>query len=243
MSAKSSRRDSGPACTTRLQRSRRRWDGRSRDTISTTRSGRDEAQHRCDMVSSPLDHGSTTFMEVRMIARTATVCFFIGIASFATGKGVPERDLPRISTPEALAIEMAKALVSGDRERFTALAATREEMETLLETAQAPARPEERQELKDKVAEIVGDRAGDFDRFQAMKKEAGFKEGAAVRFELMPLDRVYEKDGMKKIRHSRVRMFQAADGGKEQSFLISLDDRFLFPRGWAFTSVSPGIGK
>jgi hypothetical protein len=48
---------------------------------------------------------------------------------------------------------------------------------------------------------------------------------------------------MKKIRHSRVRMFQAADGGKEQSFLISLDDRFLFPRGWAFTSVSPGIGK
>jgi hypothetical protein len=34
--------------------------------------------------------------------------------------------LPHIANPEALSIEMAKALVSGDRERFTALAATRE---------------------------------------------------------------------------------------------------------------------
>jgi hypothetical protein len=48
---------------------------------------------------------------------------------------------------------------------------------------------------------------------------------------------------MKKIRHSRVRMFQATNGGKEQSFLIKLDDMFLFPRGWAFTSVWPAIGK
>ena len=29
----------------------------------------------------------------------------------------------------------------------------------------------------------------------------------------------------------------------EESFLIWLDDMFLFQRGWAFTSVSPGIGK
>ena len=76
-----------------------------------------------------------------------------------------------------------------------------------------------------------------------MKKEANFKEGAAVRFELIELDSVYEKDGMKKIRHSRVRMFQAAEGRKAESFLIGLDDMFFFERGWAFTSVSPGIGK
>ncbi len=60
---------------------------------------------------------------------------------------------------------------------------------------------------------------------------------------MIELDRIYEKDGMKKVRHSRVRMFQAAEGGKEESFLISLDDMFLFERGWAFTSVSPAIGK
>ena len=47
--------------------------------------------------------------------------------------------------PEALAIEMAKALVSGDRERFTALAATREEMEEMLKTAWPPTSPEDRQ--------------------------------------------------------------------------------------------------
>ena len=47
---------------------------------------------------------------------------------------------------------------------------------------------------------------------------------------------------MKKIRHSRVRMFQATNG-KEQSFIIKLDDMFLFPRGWAFTSVWPAIAK
>jgi hypothetical protein len=139
---------------------------------------------------------------------------------------------------------MAKALVSADRQRFDALAATREEMEALLEAAQPPSRPEERQELKDKVAEILADRGEDFDRFQAMKKEADVTEGVAVRFELIELDAVHEKDGMKKIRHSRIRMFQAAeDGKKEDSFLIWLDDMFLFDHGWAFTSVSPGIGK
>ena len=37
-------------------------------------------------------------------------------------------------------------------------------------------------------------------------------------------------------------MFQATDGAKEESFLIWLD-MFLLPRGWAFTSVSPGIGN
>jgi hypothetical protein len=31
--------------------------------------------------------------------------------------------------------------------------------------------------------------------------------------------------------------------GNEQSFLIALDDMFLFERGWAFTSVAPAIGK
>ena len=75
-----------------------------------------------------------------------------------------------------------------------------------------------------------------------MKKEAGVNDRAAVRFELVELDKIYEKDGMKKIRHSRVRMFQATNG-KEQSFIIKLDDMFLFPRGWAFTSVWPAIGK
>jgi hypothetical protein len=178
-----------------------------------------------------------------MTIPTATACFFLALASFAAGKGAPQKALPRIANPEALAIEMAKALVSGDRERFTALAATREEMEGLLEAAWLPTRPEERQELKDKVAEILAERGEDFDRFQAMKKEAGFKKGAAVRFELIELDPIYEKDGMKKVRHSGVRMFQASEDGKEESFLIRLDDMFLFPRGWAFTSVSPGIGK
>jgi hypothetical protein len=178
-----------------------------------------------------------------MTIRTAAACFLLGLASFAAGKGAPQGALPRIANPEALAIEMAKALVSGDRERFTALAATRDEMEGLLETAQPPASPEDRRELKDKVAEILAGRAGDFAKFQAMKKEAGFKEAAAVRFELIELDPIHEKDGMKKVRHSRVRMFQATEGGKEESFLISLDDMFLFHRGWAFTTVSPGIGK
>jgi hypothetical protein len=117
------------------------------------------------------------------------------------------------------------------------------EMEGLLKTAQPPSRPEERQYLKDKVAEILAERRKDFDRFQAMKKQATFKEGAAVRFELIELDSIYEKDGMKKIRHSRVRMFQGTEGGKAESFLIRLDDMFLFERGWAFTSVSPRIGK
>jgi hypothetical protein len=157
--------------------------------------------------------------------------------------GIAEQAQPRIASPDVLAIEMAKALVAGDRARFTALAATREEMEAMLEAAQPPSRPEERRELKDKVAEIVADRRGDFDRFQAMKKVAGVTPGAAVRFEVIELDRIFQKDGMTKIRHSRVRMLQTMAGGNEQSFLIALDDMFLFERGWAFTSVAPAIGK
>ena len=165
----------------------------------------------------------------------------LGLASSAAAQS-PQKALPRIANPGALAIEMAKALVSVDRERFTALAATREEMEGLLEASQPPARPEERQELKDKVAEILAGRDEDFARFLAMKQEAAVRDGVAVRFELIELDAVHEKDGMKKVRHSRVRMFQATEGGQEESFLIWLDDMFLFQRGWAFTSVSPGIG-
>ena len=178
-----------------------------------------------------------------MTSPTAAACIFLGLASFAAGTGALQKPLPRIAKPEALAIEMAKALVAADRGRFTALAATREEMERLLETAQPPMGPQDRKELKDKVAEILADRGNDFDRFQAMKKASGFKEGGAVRFELMYLDPIHEKDGMKKVRHSRIRMFQATQDGKEEAFLITLDDMFLFPRGWAFTSVTPGIGR
>ena len=178
-----------------------------------------------------------------MIARSAAACLFLGLAHFAAGDVGAEQASLRITDPGTLAIEMAKALVLGDRDRVTALAATREEMEALLAAAQPPTRPEERQELRDKVAEIIADRGPDFNRFQMMKKEAGVRNGGAVRFELIDLDRIYEKDGMKKVRHSRVRMFQAVDGGKEESFLIGLDDMFLFPRGWAFTSIAPGIGK
>lgn len=178
-----------------------------------------------------------------MTIRTAATCLVLGLSSLAAGKEAVQKDLPRIPNPEALAIEMAKALVSGDRSRFTALAATREEMEGLLKTARPPASPEERQELKDKVTEVLADRRNDFDRFQAMKKEAGFKEGAPVRFELIELDTVREKDGMKYVRHSQFRMLQATGSGKEQSFLIRLDDMCLFPRGWAFTSVAPDIVK
>ena len=73
-----------------------------------------------------------------MTGQTAAACFLLGLASFAAGRGAPEKVLPRIASPEALAIEMAKALVSDDRERVTALAATGEEMETVLETAWPP---------------------------------------------------------------------------------------------------------
>jgi hypothetical protein len=48
---------------------------------------------------------------------------------------------------------------------------------------------------------------------------------------------------MEKVRRSRVRVVQATEDGKGESFVIGLDDMFLFDRGWAFTSVSPGIGK
>jgi hypothetical protein len=176
-------------------------------------------------------------------ARTAAACLFLGLASLAAGKVAAQEVLPRIADPAVLALEMAKALVAGDGQRITALSATREEMELLLGTHQPPATPEDRRELIDKVALIIAERRPDLDRFQAMKKAAGFNAGAAVRFELIDLDTIYEKDGMKKIRHSRVRMFQATSGGKEQSFIIKLDDMFIFPRGWAFTSIWPAIGK
>src|SRR5262245_104249 len=135
---------------------------------------------------------------VLMIARSATACLFLALAHFAAGNVGAEQASPRITDPGALAIEMAKALVSGDRDRVTALAATREEMEALLEAAQPPTGPAERQELKDKVAEIIADRGPDFNRFQAMKNEAGVRKRGTVRFELIDLDRIYEKDGMKK---------------------------------------------
>jgi hypothetical protein len=181
-------------------------------------------------------------MERRMTARTAA-CFFLGLASFAPSQTSTQTDLPHIANPEVLVIEMAKALVSGDRVRFTALCGTRKEMEALLESSQPPSGPEERQYQTNKVAEILAERGEDFDRFQAMKKKAGVKQGFTVRLEPIELDPIYVKDGMKKVRHSRIRMFQAMEGGKTESFLISLDDMFLFPRGWAFTSVSPGIRK
>ena len=175
--------------------------------------------------------------------RRTAVCVLLGLASLAAGQSATVKDLAHIANPEVLAIEMAKALVSGDRDRFTALAATRTEMERMLEAAQPPSGPEDREYQKNKVAEIVAERGKDFDRFQAMKRTADFKQGVPVRFEVIKLESIYVKDGMKKIRHSRVRMLQGIEGGKTESFLISLDDMFLFPRGWAFTSVSPGIGK
>jgi hypothetical protein len=76
-----------------------------------------------------------------------------------------------------------------------------------------------------------------------MKKGSGVTKGAAVRFELIHLDKIYEKDGMKKIRHSHVRMIQTSAGGQDEPFIIKLDDMFLFPRGWAFTSIWPAIGR
>ena len=177
-----------------------------------------------------------------MITRTA-VCILLGFASFAVSQTRTEKELPRIASPEVLAIEMAKALVSGDRDRVTALCATRKEMEEMLEAAWRPARPEDRQYVKDHVAEIIDARRGDFDRFQGMKKKANVREGVASRFEVVRLEPIYVKDGMTKIRHSRLRMVQTSADGKEEAFLISLDDMFIFPRGWAFTSIMPGIGK
>jgi hypothetical protein len=176
------------------------------------------------------------------MTRTAT-CLLFSLASLAMSQVAGERALPRVATPEELAIEMAKALVSDDRERITTLAATREEMETLLETAWPPATAGDREYIKTKVAEILAERVKDLDRFQAMKKASGVNKGAGVRFELIDLDKIYEKDGMKKIRHSHVRMIQTGAGGQEESFLIKLDDMFLFPRGWAFTSIWPAIGR
>ena len=182
-------------------------------------------------------------MEGRLTPGTVVGVFLLGFASFAMGKDSPEKAPPRIADSKELSVEMAKALIAGDRERFTGLAATREEMARMLEEALHPASSEERQEQKDKVDVILVERNEDFEKFQVMKKEVGIREGAAVRFELIDMDPIREKDGMKKVRHSRVRMFQAAGDGKEDSFLIGLDDMFLFPRGWAFTSVTPGIKK
>jgi len=96
-----------------------------------------------------------------MTVRTARACVFLGLASFAAAQNAPlQRALPHIATPDALAIEMAEALVAGDREQFMALTATREEMEQMLETAQPPATPEARQELNRKwprsVAAAIG---------------------------------------------------------------------------------------
>jgi hypothetical protein len=170
-------------------------------------------------------------------------CVLVGLASLVAGQDTRGKALPRVATPEELAIEMAKALVSDDQERVTSLAATREEMEALLESAQPPATSIDRQELKSRVAEILAERTADLERFEAMKKASGVKKEGTARFELIDLDRIYVKDGMKKIRHSHVRMIQTGAGGQVESFVIKLDDMFLFPRGWAFTSIWPAIGK
>ena len=57
------------------------------------------------------------------------------------------------------------------------------------------------------------------------------------------MDSIYRKDGMGKGTSLPGSVFQAAEGGKEVSFIFRLDDMFLSTRGWAFTSVSPRIGK
>ena len=173
----------------------------------------------------------------------AAACCLLSLVPLAVGQNAREKTLPRVATPEVLAVEMAKALVSDDQNRITALAATREEMETMLETAWPPPTASDREYIKTKVAAILTERVADLERFQAMKKASGVKKGAAVRFELIDLDKLYEKDGMKKIRHSHVRMIQTSEDEREESFVIKLDDMFLFPRGWAFTSIWPAIGK
>ena len=76
------------------------------------------------------------------------------------------------------------------------------------------------------MEEILAERSEDFDKFQEMKKEVGVREGAAVRFELIDIDPIRENDGMKKVRHSRVRMFQAAEDGKRTPSSFGLDDMF-----------------
>jgi hypothetical protein len=63
--------------------------------------------------------------------RIVPIACLHALASVAPCDAATEEPLPHIPKPDALAIEMAKALVSNDRERFTALVATREEMETL----------------------------------------------------------------------------------------------------------------
>jgi hypothetical protein len=60
--------------------------------------------------------------------RNVAAFFLLGFAAFTVSKDRPEKAPLRIANPKELSIEMAKAVVSGDRKRFTALAATREEM-------------------------------------------------------------------------------------------------------------------
>ena len=91
-------------------------------------------------------------------------------------------------------------------------------MPTWTITASTSGRRDEETELdyqKNKVAEIAAERGQDFDRFQAMKRNADFKQGVPVRFEVIKLASIYVKDGMKKIRHSRVRMLQGIEGGRQ----------------------------
>ena len=172
----------------------------------------------------------------------SVACLLLGLAPLALGQKPAEKDLAQVPTPEVLAIEMAKALVFADRDRFTALLATREEMEQMLEAAWTPSRPEERQYPKSHVAEILPSSR----RFRPVpgdEKEGELQARDRRPFELISMAPLYVKDGMKKIRNSRLRMVEGAEGGRMESFLIALDDMFLFPRGWAFTSVRPGIGK
>ena len=76
-----------------------------------------------------------------MTPRTIGGVFLLGFALFAAGKDAPEKAPLRIADPKELSVEMAKALVSGDRKRFTALAATREEM-AAARNGSTPSEPE-----------------------------------------------------------------------------------------------------
>jgi hypothetical protein len=99
-----------------------------------------------------------------MLIRAAT-CFLLGLP-LAVDQGARDDALPRVATHELFAIEMAKALVSDDREQITALAATREEMETMLETAWPPVTAGDGEYIRTKVAEILAERVADLERFE-----------------------------------------------------------------------------
>lgn len=137
--------------------------------------------------------------------------------------------------PDALPVAMAKALVEGDRKAFEALCATKEEMLDLLKGRDSPS-AEELQEMEAKVDGILAERDAQFAEFQDLRRKAGIEDGDKVRCELVDMDKVHEKEGRKKIRHSRVRIVQTREG-KEKAFLVGLDDLYLFKRGWAFTTV------